>query len=165
MLINSLKWTQLAVAFAATLVLGAGLLLPGAMAIMALPVGFHYILAAVGAILNWRPAMWLACLASFVVALSFTALGGSRAYFAFQQNSVTSAMPTAAVTATGEVIVLDNLPAEALAEYQRRQASIRRRDTFETTLLLLVAAGSWAVVLLHALEWRWMVSGKTVRTD
>ena len=55
MLVNSLKWSQLMVAIAATIL--AGLIWPGIMVVIPVTIGVLYIASAAGAIREWRPLM------------------------------------------------------------------------------------------------------------
>jgi hypothetical protein len=109
--------------------------------------------------------MCLACLSTLAVALSLGAFGAARVFYAFQAPeglSITASPPT--LNESGDIVILDTLPAEALTELQRRQESINWRETAEATFILLVAAGAWAVVLMYAFEWRWLVFGVDFRT-
>jgi hypothetical protein len=68
-LLKSLKWTQLVVAIATTAALALGLLLPGAMGILAATFGLLYVVWSVRTMSNGRLSIWLAGLSTLSVAL------------------------------------------------------------------------------------------------
>ncbi len=73
------------VAIAATIL--AGLIWPGIMVVIPVTIGVLYIASAAGAIREWRPLMWLACLISIGVAVLSTAAVSANDFAVFQLSS------------------------------------------------------------------------------
>jgi len=146
------------VAIAATIL--AGLIWPGIMVVIPVTIGVLYIASAAGAIREWRPLMWLACLISIGVAVLSTAAVSANDFAVFQLSSDMGDPPMVAVSPTGEIVVLDSIPDAATAEMRRINASAVKMQTITVALLLLVSIGSCAVVLMHGVAWRWVILGK-----
>lgn len=154
MLVSMLKWTQLVVAIAATVL--AGLLWPGIMVVIPVAIGIFYVVAAAGAMRDWKPLMWSACLLSIGIAvLSTTAVVGND-FAVFQIESEMGSPPMVAMSPTEGTILLDRYPEATLAEMRRNYASVVKRQKITVALLLLVSIGSCAVVLLHGYAWKWL---------
>ncbi len=147
------------VAIAATIL--AGLIWPGIMVVIPIAIGVLYVVSAAGAIREWRPLMWLACLISVGVAVLSTAALVANNFAIFQIDSDMGNPPMVAVSPTGEIVVLDSIPDAAIAEMRRINASAVKMQTVTVALLLLVSIGSCAVVLMHGIAWRWVILGKT----
>lgn len=159
MLVSRLKWAQLAVAVAATIL--AGLFFPGIMVIIPLAIGVLYIASAIGALRDWRPLVWLACLMSVGLAVLSTAAIPAIDFTVFQLSSDMGDPPmVAASPSNGEIVILDSIPDTTIAEMRRVHASAVNMQRIRMVLLLLVSFGSCAVVLMHGIAWRWVILGE-----
>lgn len=161
MLVTILKWTQLAVAVAATVL--AGLIWPGIMVVIPVAMGVAYAAFAAGAIRNHKPSIWIACALSIAVAMLSTGTLSANGFAILNIEREMGPIPPVAVSSGGDVVMLDSIPESAREEIRRIHASAVRRQEIIATLLLLVSVGSCAVVLLHGVAWRWMISGATAK--
>ena len=158
MVIKWLKWTQLVVAVATTIL--SGLIFPGAMVVIVIAIGVFYIVSAAGAFRDWKPFIWSACLLSLGVAgLSTNALVADD-FAVFRIESEMGDPPMVVVSPGGDVIELDDIPGSSLANMRRDYDSVVRRQRVVAVLLLLVSIGSCAAVLMHTYAWKWLVLGK-----
>ncbi len=145
-----LKAVQLVVAIATTLLLGAGLVPPDpVVSFLLVPFGVLYVVWAVRTLYDGRWSIWLACVSTVMVAIVMSALGGATAPSAFSSQRY---YPAVAVDATGAAV---ELPPGALPALEHSQALSDRNARAQAAMLLLVAAGAWAVLVLYAVEWRW----------
>jgi hypothetical protein len=158
MLVSILKWTQFLVAIAVTIL--AGLIWPGVMVVIPVGIGIIYIILATGACRDWKLSMWLACLMSVGVALLSTIAVGVNDFSIMRIDSDMSEVPALAVSPSGNVVQLDSISNGTTAELRRIHATAAKMQTIVATLLIFVSLGSCAVVLMHAIAWRWMIFGK-----
>jgi hypothetical protein len=160
-LVKGLKWTQLVVAIAATVL--AGLIWPGVMVVIPVAIGVFYVVSAAGAIRDWKPLVWSACLLSIGVAVLSTTAVVANDFAVLQIDSEMGDPPMVAVSPTRGTIVLDSIPEATLAEMRRNYASVVKRQKITVALLLLVSIGSCAVVLMHGYAWKWLILGKAAK--
>lgn len=147
MRVGTLKTLQLAVAIATTLALAAGLLWPGAMGLFLVPVGLLYVIWAARAALNRPLSIWLAFISTLTVAIFLGAFSVSLALYAFRGHDANDGPPPAAfVDSNGNLVQVP---------LQGAQPQVDRRERIQAGILLLIGAGAWVVIALHALEWRW----------
>lgn len=162
-LVKRLKWTQLVVAIATTML--SGLVWPGVMVVIPVAIGVFYIVSAAGAFRDWKPLMWSACLLSLGVAgLSTTAVVAND-FAVFRAESEMGDLPMVALPPDGGLIELDSIPENSRAEMRRDYASVVRRQRVIATLLLLVSIGSCAVVLMHGYAWKWLTLPNHIQVD
>ena len=153
MLLRSLKGIQLAVAVAITLALGAGLLWPGVMGLLLVPLALLYVIWAIRAALNHRFSIWLSFISTMVVAVFLGAFGVWTAVSTLGASGpIERAVPLVAMDPAGNVV---ELSPEALPRLQQIQAQINRRARVHALILLVIGLAAWLVVGLYALEWRW----------
>lgn len=162
MLVNSLKWTQLVVAIATTIL--AGLIWPGIMVVIPVAIGVFYVGSAAGAIRDWRLLIWSACLISAGVSVLSTTAVVANDFAILQLHSEMGDPPMVAVSPNGGIVILDSIPDAATVEMRRIHASAVKRQIITVALLLLVSIGSCAVVLMHGYAWRWLILGKAAST-
>lgn len=146
MRIRTLKTLQLAVAIATTTALAAGLLWPGAMGLLLVPVGLLYVIWATRAAFDRPFSIWLAFVSTLTVALFLGAFSVSVAMYAFRADAANDGSPAVAFDSTGSIVQ---------APLQGPQPQIDRRERIHAGILLLIGASAWAVIALHGLEWRW----------
>ena len=145
-----LKSVQLVVAIATTLLLGAGLVPPDpVISLFLVPFGALYGVWAVRSLYDRRWSIWLAFVSTIMVALVMGALGGLMTHSALSSHPY---HPAVALDATGAVV---ELPPGALQVLEHSQAQSDRRERAHAAILLFVAAGACAVLVLYAFEWRW----------
>lgn len=155
MLIEGLKWTQLVVAIATTIL--ASFIWPGVMVAIPVAVGIFYVVSAAGAIRDWKPLVWSACLLSVAVAVLSTMAVVANDFAIFQIDEEMGVPPTVAVSSTGRTIVLDSIPASMLDQMRLNHASDVRKRKILVAMVLLVSIGSCAVVVMHGYAWKWLV--------
>jgi hypothetical protein len=158
MLVNILKGTQLVVAITATIL--AGLIWPGIMVLIPVGIGVSYIILSMGACRDRKLSMWLACLVSASVALLSALAIGANDFAIMRTDSEMGEAPAAAVSPGGNVVWLDTIPDERMAELRRVHAIDVRTQTVVALLLIFVAFGSAAVLVMHGFAWRWLIFGK-----
>jgi hypothetical protein len=130
------------------------------MVLIPVAIGVFYVFAAAGAIRDWRPLVWAACLLSIGVAvLSTTAIVASD-FSVLKIDSEMGDPPMVAVSPNGGTVLLDSIPGAVTAEMRRMHASAVKRQKITVALLLLVSIGSSAVVVMHGFAWRWLIHGK-----
>lgn len=155
MLVKGLKWTQLVVAIATTVL--ASFIWPGVMVVVPVAIGAFYVLSAAGAMRDWKPLVWSACLLSVAVAVLSTMAVVANDFAIFQIDEEMGDPPMVAVSSTGQTIVLDSIPESTLDEMRLNYASDVRRQKISAAMLLLVSIGSCAVVIMHGYAWKWLV--------
>lgn len=160
-MINRLRWTQLVVAIATTIL--AGLVWPGVMVVISVSIGVIYIDSAIGAIRDWRPLVWTACVLSAGVAILSTTAVVSNDFAVLRIDSQMGEPPKVAVSPTGGLIALESIPDDVLAEMHSNYASDVKRQRVTVGLLLLVSLGSCAVVLLHLYAWQFRPASRERR--
>lgn len=152
MLLLCLKGTQLSVAIATTFVLGAGLLLPGAMALFVVPLALLYVIWAIRAAFDKRLSIWLSFVSTLAVAVLLGALAVPLAVSRYEGGGPNNAIPLVAMDPTGNVV---QLPPEALPRLREMQAQIDRRGRIHASILLSIGVAAWLVIGMYAFEWRW----------
>jgi len=135
------------------------------MVVIPVAIGLFYIFAAVGAFRDWKPLVWSACLLSLGVLFLCTTAIVANNFAVFRIESEMGKPPMVAVSPTGNIIELENIPESTLAEMRKDYASMVRRQRLMVALLSIVAAGSCAVVLMHGLAWKWLVFPNRIRVN
>lgn len=155
MIVTRLKWTQLVVAIATTIL--AGLIWPGVMVVIPISIGIFYVFSAAGAFRDSKPLVWSACLLSLAVAVLSTTAVVANDFAVLRIESEMGGTPLVAVSPNGSQIALDSIPESTLVEMRRRYASAVKRQRVTAALLLLVSVGSCAVVIMHGRAWKWLL--------
>ncbi len=161
-MIRTLKVLQVVLAISSLLVL---MNFPGVMAIIATVVGLFYVLCAVGAMKNVRPAIWLAFLVSVSLTL-WSAIGVQSSissgynYFSGRYEGSGEDLNVPAAVASpegGDFVPLLVVPPELTDEQLR---AMQMRVDYMPYLLLAFVLVSATVVVLHVISWRWMITGQ-----
>lgn len=160
MLVSILKWTQFVVSIAATIL--ASLIWPGVMVLIPVGIGILYIILAAGACRDRRLSMWLAFLMSAGIAVLTSLAIGANDFAVLRIDSELREIPFVAVSPSGDVVELDSISDETMAELQRIHAASARSQTVMVILLIFVSLGSGAVLVMHAFAWRWLVFSRYV---
>lgn len=149
-------------AVAMAVMVGAGLVWPGVMALFLLPVFLLYVFWAIRAAYNHRLSIWL----SFVVTLAVAVLFGTIAFQGILHLSADRDEPGGvntqlAADATGRVVALsaDVTPGVRQARLRADQQKRFYRRA-HVGIVTLVSLAGWLVVILSVLEWRWL-AGRT----
>jgi hypothetical protein len=160
--VRILKGTQVLVAIATTLTVGAGLLWPGAMAGFVLPIFLLYFMCAIRAAFDHRLSIWFSFAMTFAIALFIGTLAFWRTFdISMHRQGFDGASTSIAVDAGGGIIELSN---EALPEVRDAQARIDQQNRFHTGIFSLISLAAWLVVILSLIEWRWL-SGRTLKKE
>ena len=154
-LVTRLKWTQLIVAVATTIL--AGLIWPGIMVVIPVAIGVFYVISAAGALRDWKPLMWSACLLSLAVAVFSTTAVVANDFAVFRIESEMGDPPLVAMSPNGGHVQLERIPESTLIEMRRDYASAINRQRVIAALLLLISIGSCAVVVMYGRAWKWLI--------
>lgn len=161
----TLKRTQLLLAIAISISV-AVVFFPSLEVILFLPFCLLYVTWAIRAIGDRRLSRWLACITSLIIALLLSTLAVTNELFTSASvERVEIPSSWVVVDPGGELRVIDRLPTSGLEASQKRSDSQIWWQRIYKVLFLLGLASAWTVVVLHAYQWRWLVSGKTVHSS
>ena len=156
--LHHLKWTQVVLAMATSIWL-CSVLFPSVEVVLVAPLCSLYVFWTVRAMDDHQTSMRLACLTSLAVAVALGALtvaGGLRLDQVFSEDLATQS--SVVVSANGEASVLDLPPAGIQAALKLKKKFENRRQRVTAILRLILTATAWSVVVMHAHQWRWLVS-------